>query len=328
MRNVGLMNAILALSARHLSLGTSPDGKDYQDTNDALRYYYKTLHYIQEAMQYDTYKTSLELLATSSIVSAYEMLDGSRQDWERHLKGVFCIQRSQGIHGDSLGLKQAVWWAWLCQDVWAAFRERRRPFTFWRPLRTLDELDPHELAARSVYFFAQVVAFCSREETERGREDPLARIAAAEALKDTLEDWRRHLTSEFQPLPFAGSPEDVFEPIWINPPAFAVAFQVYYCSHILLLLHVPALGGLDEYTKQRKRLMECVRRVCGIGMTSTDYPSSFMSSQCLFIAGLPLENSRERSFVLELLEAHRLRSGWPIKPLGEELKARWEASDV
>ncbi|CCF39936.1 hypothetical protein CH063_10637 [Colletotrichum higginsianum] len=328
MRNVGLMNAILALSARHLSLGTSPDGKDAQDTNDALRYYYKTLHYIQEAMQYDTYKTSLELLATSSIVSAYEMLDGSRQDWERHLKGVFCIQRSQGIHGDSLGLKQAVWWAWLCQDVWAAFRERRRPFTFWRPLRTLDELDPHELAARSVYFFAQVVAFCSREETERGREDPLARIAAAEALKDTLEDWRRHLTSEFQPLPFAGSPEDVFEPIWINPPAFAVAFQVYYCSHILLLLHVPALGGLDEYTKQRKRLMECVRRVCGIGMTSTDYPSSFMSSQCLFIAGLPLENSRERSFVLELLEAHRLRSGWPIKPLGEELKARWEASDV
>lgn len=220
MRNVGLMNAILALSARHLSLGTTPDGKDAQDTNDALRYYYKTLHYIQEAMQYDTYKTSLELLATSSIVSAYEMLDGSRQDWERHLKGVFCIQRSQGIHGDSLGLKQAVWWAWLCQDVWAAFRERRRPFTFWRPLRTLDELDPHELAARSVYFFAQVVAFCSREETERGTEDPLARIAEAEALRDTLEDWRRHLTAEFQPLPFAGSPEDVFEPIWINPPAF------------------------------------------------------------------------------------------------------------
>ncbi|WQF87763.1 Putative zn(2)Cys(6) fungal-type DNA-binding domain, fungal transcription factor [Colletotrichum destructivum] len=328
MRNIGLMNAILALSARHLSLGTTPDGKDAQGPNDALRYYYKTLHYIQEAMQYDTYKTSLELLATSSIVSAYEMLDGSRQDWERHLKGVFCIQRSQGIHGDSFGLKQAVWWAWLCQDVWAAFRERRRPFTFWRPLRTLDELDPYELAARSVYFFAQIVAFCSREETERGREDPLARVAAAEALRDTLEDWRRHLTAEFQPLPFAGLPEDVFEPIWINPPAFAVAFQVYYCSHILLLLHVPALGGLDEYTKQRKRLMECVRRVCGIGMTSTDYPSSFMSSQCLFIAGLPLEDSRERNFVLELLEAHRLRSGWPIKPLGEELKARWEASDV
>lgn len=77
----------------------------------------------------------------------------------------------------------------------------------------------------------------------------------------------------------------------------AVAFQVYYCSHILLLLHVPAIGGLDEYTKQRKRLMECVRRVCGIGMTSTDYPSSFMSSQCLFIGEFwATEDGRKTNF--------------------------------
>ncbi|KAL0934769.1 Zn(II)2Cys6 transcription factor [Colletotrichum truncatum] len=220
MHNIGLMNAILALSARHLSLNTYSGDKSTQDPNDALRYYYKTLHYIQEAMQYDSYKTSLELLATSSIVSAYEMLDGSRQDWERHLKGVFWIQRSQVIHGDSMGLKQAVWWAWLCQDVWAAFREKRRPFTFWKPLKTFDELDPYELAARSVYIFAQVVGFCSHEDIEAGKRDPLARIAAADALKDRLEDWRQHLTAEFQPLPYATCADNVFEPIWIHPPVF------------------------------------------------------------------------------------------------------------
>ncbi|UQC88805.1 catalytic activity [Colletotrichum lupini] len=207
-------------------------------------------------------------------ISAYEMLDGSRQDWERHLKGVFWIQRSQVIHGDSMGLKQAVWWAWICQDVWAAFRERRRPFTFWRPLKTLDDLGPSELAARSVYFFAQVIAFCSYEETEAGKNDPHARIAAADALREMLENWRRHLTAEFQPLPYPSSPDDIFEPIWINPPAFAVAFQIYYCSHILLLMNVPVLGGLEQYTQQRKRLMECVKKVCGIGMTLSDYPSS------------------------------------------------------
>lgn len=213
------MNAVLALSARHLSLSSKVGEKDHQDLNEALKYYYKTLHYIQEAMQYDTYKTSLELLATSSIISAYEMLDGSRQDWERHLKGVHWIQRSQTIHGDSGGLKQAVWWTWLCQDVWAAFREKRRPFTFWRPVKTLDELDPYQLAARSVYFFAQVVAFCSKEDTEAAKNDPIARVAAADALKDQLENWRRHLTAEFQPLPYSGSVDDVFEPIWIYPPA-------------------------------------------------------------------------------------------------------------
>ncbi|KAK1546731.1 catalytic activity protein [Colletotrichum paranaense] len=327
-QHIRLLNAVLALSARHLSLSTHSEDTQTRDPNDALRYYYKTLHYIQEAMQYDTYKTSLELLATSITVSAYEMLDGSRQDWERHLKGVFWIQRSQVIHGDSMGLKQAVWWAWICQDVWAAFRERRRPFTFWRPLKTLDDLGPSELAARSVYFFAQVIAFCSYEETEAGKNDPHARIAAADALREMLENWRRHLTAEFQPLPYPSSPDDIFEPIWINPPAFAVAFQIYYCSHILLLMNVPVLGGLEQYTQQRKRLMECVKKVCGIGMTLSDYPSSVLCSQCLFIAGIPLENSRERKCVLNLLEACHARSGWPVKPLGEELKLRWEASDA
>lgn len=215
------MNAVLALSARHLTLTTIAAGAPPpHDPNDALRYYYKTLHYIQEAMHFDTYKTSLELLATSSIVSAYEMLDGSGQDWGRHLKGVFWIQRSQVIHGDSNGLQQAVWWAWLCQDVWAAFRENRRPYTFWRPSKQLDELDPYELAARSAFFFAQVVGFCSHEDAEQGKKDPLGRISRAEDIWASLEDWKRHATAEFEPLPWPCSSDDVFVPIWVNPPAF------------------------------------------------------------------------------------------------------------
>lgn len=220
------MNAILALSSRNLSLSINANERNARYCNDALRYYHKTLHYIQDAMQYDTYKTSLELLATSSIVSAYEMLDGSRQDWERHLKGVFWIQRSQVIHGDSMGLKQAVWWAWLCQDVWAAFREKRRPLTFWQPLRTLDEIDPYEIAARSVYFFAQVVAFCSHEEIEAGKNNITKRISAAKSLEEMLDNWRRHLTAEFRPLPYARSSEDIFEPIWIHPPKFGMSAPV------------------------------------------------------------------------------------------------------
>ena len=83
----------------------------------ALMFYNETLHYLSKAMQYDMYKTSLELLATALIVSNYEMLDGSGKDWKRHLKGVFGIQRSQVIRGDSKNLRQTVWWAWFCQDL-------------------------------------------------------------------------------------------------------------------------------------------------------------------------------------------------------------------
>ncbi|CAK7211675.1 hypothetical protein SCUCBS95973_001195 [Sporothrix curviconia] len=342
MHNVGLINAILALSSRHLSLkaradtATSPEPQPPPpNENEAIRYYYKTLHYIQKAMEYDTYKTSLELLATSIIVSTYEMLDGSRRDWERHLQGVFLIQRSQVIHGDSGGLRQAVWWSWLCQDVWAAFRERRKPLTFWQPKKRLEELDPHELAARSVLYFAHVVAFCSAEEMERHRGAPAARMAKADALLESLEDWRHHHTVEFDPLPSAApvaasetttATDTAFQPIWIHPPAFGVAMQLYYCARILLALHRPLVGDLDAYLQQRKAIQRYVAIVCGIALTLTDDAASVMCSQCLYIAGLSIEDPTRQRAVLGLLEECRQRAVWPATPLGDELARKWQAS--
>ena len=126
MRNAGLLNAILALSFRHLALNPGLDDQNITSKpEEALQYYYQTLHYVGRAMQSSAYKISLELLSTALIISTYEMLDNSTDDWERHLEGVFLIQRSQTIHGETGGLKSAVWWAWLCQDIWAAFREKR-----------------------------------------------------------------------------------------------------------------------------------------------------------------------------------------------------------
>lgn len=224
MHNVGLMNAILCLSARYSFLPLTAS-RNIQHSAlkqvDAIQYYYKTLHYIQEAMQFDTYKTSLELLSTTLVISTYEMLDGASENWERHLQGVFWIQRSQTIHGDSKGLRAAVWWAWLCQDVWAAFREKRRPFTFWRPVKQLNELDPHELASRSVYFFAQVVGFCSKPQRDEDGDDLTARIRQADNILQMLEEWRQHLTVEFEPLPSPDQESDVIFPaVWIHPSPF------------------------------------------------------------------------------------------------------------
>lgn len=220
MHNVGLLNAILALSIRHLSLSPEPETGSVHDRNDSLPYYHQTLHYVQKAMQYDSYNTSAELLATCLIISAYEMLDGSRKDWERHLQGVCWIQRAQRVDGDSVGLNQAVWSAWLCQDVWAAFREKRKPFNTWTPTRDYGDLNSYEVAARSVYVMAQVVAYCSQEEVARGEVDIRPRVDRAETLAHMLDEWQRHLPIEFNPLPLESDGPAVFKPIWVHPPAF------------------------------------------------------------------------------------------------------------
>lgn len=121
--------------ARHLSIKPLRTGEANVDRTAAVQYYYETLRYLQTAMRYTTYKNSRELLATALIVSTYEMIDGAGNGWERHLKGVFWIQRSREINGESGGLEQAIWWAWLRQDVWAAFRENRRCFSFFKPTK-------------------------------------------------------------------------------------------------------------------------------------------------------------------------------------------------
>lgn len=129
MNNEGILKAILALAARHSSLKQNAQGV-HLDRTAAVQYYFETLQYLQRAMKYESYTKSLEILATALIVSTYEMIDGAGKSWERHLKGVFWIQRSQDNDGESGGLRQAVWWAWIRQDIWAAFREKRKCFSF------------------------------------------------------------------------------------------------------------------------------------------------------------------------------------------------------
>ncbi|KAJ5815078.1 hypothetical protein N7474_006855 [Penicillium riverlandense] len=321
--NAGLMNAILALSLRHMALNPHLDNQNMPNKEEgALQYYYQTLHYVQRAMQYSGYKTSLELLATALIISAYEMLDNSTNDWERHLEGVFLIQRSQTIHGESGGLHSAVWWAWLCQDIWAAFREKRKTLTFWVPQKPLSTLVPHELATRSIYITAKVISYCADTATE---ENILRRIDGAVRLRKMLDDWQRHLTIEFSPLPLGSrGHSSCFRPIWIRPPAFAVAVQFFSVSHILLLAHEPSLGGLEQYLERQNVIKRCVEEICGIAMTLKDSPSSLMSSQALFIAGIFTQEHYAREAILELLESCRGRTGWPVKPLGEELQQFWK----
>jgi hypothetical protein len=140
------------------------------------------------------------------------------------------------IHGDSGGLKAAVWWAWLCQDVWAAFRERRKTLTFWVPKKTYADLSPSEIAARSMFVLAKVIIDCSREESILAEINLQARVDKAKNLRSMLDEWWSHLTVEFSPLPaMIPSSSATFRPIWIRTPAFG-KFKILVISSLACIL--------------------------------------------------------------------------------------------
>jgi hypothetical protein len=336
--NVGLMKALLALSARHISLweertraelGTATYNTEINSISrdTSVQYYYETLQHLHKAMHYKSYTRSRELLATAILISTYEMIDGSNQDWERHLKGVFWIQRSQDNDGESGGLRQAVWWTWLQQDMWVALIERRRLFSFWRAKRPLATLNSPELACRSIYLLTQCINYASNEEREGNTIDQ--RFQRGNELLQMLEDWKQHLPPEFSALPITDSQDMLFPPIWIHPPSYAAAVQSHYLSQILVLIHRPLSGGPLDYSIVQRSIRKAVEIVCGIARTvdKGSTQANYISVMALFVAATTLHENRERAIALDLIDSCEARIAWSNRSLRTELESEWRQID-
>ncbi|KAL4757089.1 Zn(II)2Cys6 transcription factor [Aspergillus foveolatus] len=391
LRNTGLLKSILAVGAKHMSLGYArTQGEDVTagvnasspaslagvanaasapaPAHMATHYYYETLQYLSQTLLYPSYADSRELLATSTMISTYEMFDAdadsastSSGDWERHLRGSFWIQRSQDNDGESAdGLRRAVWWAWLRQDLWAAFRAGRPTLTIWRAKKKLEELDSDELATRIIYICAKCVEYAASGKAPNQDQDPRARIEQGDRLLSALEDWHRVLPASYQPVAVAAmdsasgnvrassmmpstSPADstswagdrtgmqepstsFFLPVWIHPPNHAGAMQMYHFAKAVVLLNQPTMGGLNAYVARQKQLSESVQMVCGIANACQEHESAiaFVNVQALFGVGQFVQSPPMRVELLRILENMLRISKIPANSLVAELKRVWQ----
>ncbi|POR31087.1 Fungal transcriptional regulatory protein [Tolypocladium paradoxum] len=344
LRNMGLMKAVLALSAKHRSKSIKVHAPESQDVNDprdcggdgeCVGYYYETLHYVREALTYPSYSHSEELLATALVISAYEMLDESdgSGNWQRHLKGIFWIQRSQDVDGACGGLRQAVWWAWIRQDIWAAFREKRPCLSFWSPVKNFHELDQHELADWAIYLLSQAVNYSAyaRDAEATSSLDPLASMqlkGRRDDLLSRLERWKACLGDEYKTLPTPTGPSDVFTPLWVHPPQFGVALQAYSFAQILIALHSPNSTGFNGYLKLQKTLSEAVNTICGIAMELKDESCQIMSAQYLYGAGLCVQDQEKQDKIISMISSCEERVGWaPMATWRDDLRQEWARAD-
>jgi hypothetical protein len=317
--NVGLLKSLLAVSARHMSLMNEPQPHQF-DQNDqaqplaasgsthsgvsspliqlATQYYYETLHYLSKNLLYPSYSKSREIVATSILISTYEMWDSGSQyndgTWERHLRGLFWIMRSQNSNGECKDpLRRSAWWQWIRQDIWVAFREGRRVLTIWRPTKRLMDLSPDELALRVVYICARCVDFAANKKYNID-----TRIDQGRKLLQALDDWYRALPPPFHPIHRRSLPEPgaLFSPIWIHPPSYAAAIQTFHFARIIVLINQPSLGGIDEFRARQRLVDESVEMICGIAMMQQgqDLPSAMVNFQAVYAGKLRSPASRTR----------------------------------
>ncbi|KAL8853381.1 MAG: hypothetical protein Q9198_010977, partial [Flavoplaca austrocitrina] len=234
LRNFGLAKSMMAVSARYRSLQSNDEETRQKDQDFATQSFYETLNYLAQAIQSPVYTKSPEILATAVMISTYEMFDGSNREWERHLKGAFWIQRFQNNDGESSGLRQAVWWTWLRQDIWAAFRDRRKPLTMWAPTKPLPSLSPDGLATRIVFIAAKAVEYAANADGES--QNWQTRVNGGTNLQRDLDAWYEILPETYKSLPGPG--------LWIVPPAYAAAVQYFHFAKLLILLNKPSMGSV------------------------------------------------------------------------------------
>ncbi|CAG8195188.1 unnamed protein product [Penicillium olsonii] len=365
--NIGLLKSILAVGAKHMSLDSSQtdDGNTphcHTEPNEsssvssfpetapksmATQYYYETLQYLSQTLLYPAYSESHEILATATMISTYEMFDAdsalNSSVWEQHLRGSFWIQRSQDNDGESAdGLRQAVWWAWLRQDIWAAFQAGRPTITFWRARKPLEALTSDELATRIVYICGQCVKYASGG-TPQG-QDPMERIEQGDRLLRTLDDWHGVLPASYQPVTVTRGPgsDTKVSSIWIHPPSHAAAMQMYHFARAIVLLNQPTMGGLNAYMHREKELTKSVETVCGIASSchESEPAKAFVNVQALFggnfqhiyppsftdpaQVGRFVRSSEMREDLLRLLRKMLKISKFPSKAVLSRLERVWQ----
>ncbi|KAH7408535.1 fungal-specific transcription factor domain-containing protein [Phaeosphaeria sp. MPI-PUGE-AT-0046c] len=351
--NVGLLKSVLAVGACHMASMQHQSSSTEDQTpvitpasisnapitanTIAEQYYFETLQYLSQNLLHEAYKTSHEILTTGTMICIYEMfgtvVTSDHSNWDRHLRGAFWIQKTMGVSGESSdGLSRAIWWAWLRQDVWAAFRTGRPTLTIHQPKTPISELSPDELATRIIYITAKCVQFAATPK----EGDIAAYIEAGENLSRMLDLWKSSLPQSFQPIQIVASHEPQYPgtegpdipPIWIHPPAHAAAIQMYHFARIIMILNQPSTGGLNMYQTRFKLLRESTVVACGIAIArqSQNLPSAFVSFQAVYAAALCAETQDRQREVLTIFDNILALSQFPSRSILNDLLGVWSGA--
>jgi hypothetical protein len=91
-------------------------------------------------------------------------------------------------------------------------------------------------------------------------------------------------------------------------------------SSINRSFHMQSTSGANW---RQKTLNDAVATIVGIAMELTDPAFTILSAQCLFGAGLCVQDEGKQETILSLIQACAARTGWPMGSMQDELRMEW-----
>lgn len=319
-----LLNAIFALSARHLSRV----GK--YDPLVSNKYHQECLKHLIPMLDDTTAILDENLLASTIILRHLEEIEvplsgQSPADQQSHLFGAHAFMMSQEQVAFSGGLRQAAFWVGLRQEIYVAFVNQRSIIPDLSHVnfdRSFDAAEDNVWTCRMVVLCADVIRWCFGEEDHS--------TTAYTYLTDMVDQWHSSKPQSFAPIYYEPpGPDNVFPELWYVQDEILIGLHYYHIARILLASYNPRIPRLGPgralaIRKMDEEVKEHVLASCGMTMSnSLTAPNFTYASMGVTMAGDKFTERREQEALIDVLRICDERYAWPTGHAISNLKVAW-----
>ncbi|KAK7578366.1 hypothetical protein V3481_014215 [Fusarium oxysporum f. sp. vasinfectum] len=323
-----LLNAIFALSSRHLSLNAQYDPYASDRYHQACLKHLTTISNDSSALNDDN------LLAATILLRTLEELDVPLigTDHEGHLLGIQLFMNTCDSTTTPSSLRLASFWIGMRQEVTMSFASQR-PVKIRLDHgfmdRSLSEADDDTWANRIIVHSADVINYCF------GNNGPNRHHY--QELVDYDQAWLRARPVSWLPIAYSASDESLGEAfphiIYLNHAV--VIGQVHSIfARILLMCHddrVPRIGPAAQLARKQidDDIRTQVRELCGIALSNpSTRPATFTACMGVTACGDRFTVRRDQEALLDVLMLTQNTHSWPTASAQDHLKKAWGWVDL
>ncbi|CZR48033.1 uncharacterized protein FPRO_12643 [Fusarium proliferatum ET1] len=318
-----LLNAIFALSSRHLSLNAQYDPYASDRYHQACLRHLTTISNDSSALNDDN------LLAATILLRTLEELDVPLigTDHEGHLLGIQLFMNTCDSTTTPSSLRLASFWVGMRQEVTMSFASQR-PVKIRLDHgfmdRSLSEADDDTWANRIIVHSADVINYCF------GNNGPNRH--RYQELVDYDQAWLRARPVSWLPVAYSASGETLGGafPYIIYLNHAVVIGQVHSIfARILLMCHddrVPRIGPSAQLARKQidDDIRTQVRELCGIALSNpSTRPAAFTACMGVTACGDRFTERRDQEALLDVLMLTQNTHSWPTASAQDHLKRAW-----
>ncbi|RDW73068.1 hypothetical protein BP6252_06975 [Coleophoma cylindrospora] len=316
-----LLNAIFALSARHLSRTG-----DY-DSYASNMYHQECLKHLIPMLNDTATVTDESLFAATIILRVLEEMDAPEGDPEGHMLGIQVFVGARDPYSMGGGMSEAAFWVGLRQEIYSAvIKHKSVQLNLEHCLvdRSIEPTSDFGWANRAVIHCADVLNCCFG--------DLGVSIPHWTDLKERCDSWKKLRPPSFTPIFYREADRgkrEAFPEIWHSHACHIIGIQHHMLAQILLAIFnpkIPRLGGsrTTALRSMEDEIKDCLRDLCGIGLYNRwTPPGMFTASMGISLCGDRFTDRIDQEALLDILARTEKDHARPTAALQQQMMTSW-----